>query len=162
MVSGSFSGAISPGRISVDDRIGSPNSASSACTTGWSGTRKPIVWRLGCSNRRGTSRVPGSRNVNAPGNALPDDAELPVVEPREAARVRQVAAHERQVMRVVDAANVADALGRADVAQLAAERVARVRRIGNDATLAQDDRRLPDQARLRVRRVNAEKLGHRE
>jgi len=67
MASGSLSGAVSPGMIRVDERIGSPNSSSSACTTGWSGTRRPMVLRLGWSNRRGTSRVPGSRKVYAPG-----------------------------------------------------------------------------------------------
>ena len=52
MASGSLSGALSPGRMSVDDRIGSRSSSSSACTTGWSGTRNPMVRRLGLIYRK--------------------------------------------------------------------------------------------------------------
>ena len=73
---------------------------------------------------------------------------------REAPDVGQVAQHQRQVMRVVDAANLPDAPGGLGVAELAAQRIARIGRIGDDAAVAQDRRRLPDQARLRVRRVD--------
>ena len=44
--------------------------------------------------------------------------------------------------------------------RLAAERVARIRRIGDDAAVAQDLGRLPDQPRLRMRGVDGEELGH--
>src|SRR5690606_30373454 len=59
----SFSGASSSGRISVVDNSGSLSSASSACATGWSGTRKPMVLRRGCRSRRGNSRVPSRMKV---------------------------------------------------------------------------------------------------
>jgi hypothetical protein len=61
--SASFSGSVLPGSISVDERIGSESSCSNACATAWSGTRTPIVLRLGCWSRRGTSRVARRTNV---------------------------------------------------------------------------------------------------
>ena len=94
------------------------------------------------------------------GRPLADDPELPVVEPREVADLGQVAQHERQMMPFVDAADLPDAPRRVGVADVAAERVARIGRIGDHAAVAQDRRRLPDQARLRVGRVNLEELGH--
>jgi hypothetical protein len=52
-------------------------------------------------------------------NTLPHDAELPIGKPREAARIRQVAAYQRQVMRVVYPTDLADALGRLQIPQMA-------------------------------------------
>ena len=150
----------SPGSISVDDRMGSPSSCSSACATAWSGTRTPTVLRFGCCSRRGTSRVAGSRKVYAPGRALPDDPELPVVELREMADLGQVAQHERQEVRFVDAANLANAPRRRRVADVAAERVAGIGGIGDDPAVPQDRRRLPDEARLRIGGMHLEELGH--
>ena len=57
------------------------------------------------ARRRQQERV-GARH------ALAHDAELPVVEPRVAPDLREVAAHERQVMALVDAADRADARDR--------------------------------------------------
>ena len=57
------SGSVSPGRISVDETIGSPSSASSACVTGCAGMRTPTVSFFGCIIRRGTSRSAGRMNV---------------------------------------------------------------------------------------------------
>ncbi len=94
------------------------------------------------------------------GRTLPDDPELPVVEPREMADRRKIAQHQRQVVLVVEAANLPDAPRGHGVAEMAAERVARIGRIRDDAAVAQDRRRLPDQARLRVGGVNLEELGH--
>ena len=48
------------------------------------------------------------------------------------------------------------------VAQVAAERIARVCRVRNDTAIAQDGRRLPDEPWLRMRRVDAKKLSHGE
>ena len=116
--------------------------------------------RRGCCSRRGTSRVAGSRNVNGAGRALADDPELPVVEPREAADLRQVAAHQRQVMALVDARGSRGSVAPPRVAEAAAERVATNR----------SDRRSPppsrsasaaqaDQPRLRMRGVDGRSTG---
>ncbi len=52
-----------PGRMSVDETIGSPSASSSACTMRCSGIRTPTVFFLGCSSRLGTSEVAGRMNV---------------------------------------------------------------------------------------------------
>jgi len=129
---GSLSGCSSPAGISVDDNSGSSSSASSAWTTAWSGTRMPIVLRFGCCARRGTSRVAGSRKV---------------------------AADERQMMLRVDSPQRTNALGSRDVPDAAAERVARIGRICDYAAGASDRGRLPNQATLRVDRMDGEVLG---
>ena len=74
----------------------------------------------------------------------------------------QVAQHECQVVIVPYAPDLPNAPGRVRVSDMAAERVARIRRIGNDAAVAQDLCRLPDQARLRVGGMNGEIAGHRQ
>ena len=95
-----------------------------------------------------------------PGNALANDAELPVGEARESARIGQVATDERQMVRLADAADLANALRRRRIVQMAAERVARIRRIGDDPAVTQDFGREPHQPRLRMRGVDGEELGH--
>jgi hypothetical protein len=52
----SFSATPCAGRMSVEDRIGSPSTSSSAIGTWCPGMRTPMVSR-GVSSRRGTSRV---------------------------------------------------------------------------------------------------------
>ena len=52
----------------------------------------------------------GQQERVAPGDALLDDAELPVVEHRVATDLGEIAAHEREVMLVVDAAKLASEL----------------------------------------------------
>ena len=92
--------------------------------------------------------------------ALPDDAELPVVHPGEAADLGQVAAYQRQVMALVEAADDADAPRRVGVADPATQRIARVRRVRNDAAPAEHRRRQPDQPGLRMRRMKLQQLRH--
>ena len=62
--------------------------------------------------------------------------------------------------RFVDAANLANAPRRRRVADVAAERVARIGRIGDDPARPQDRRRLPDEPRLRIGGMHLEELGH--
>ncbi len=140
IASASFSGSVAPGRISVDDRIGSPSSDEQrlhdrvirhAHADG--AALRMLQPSRHLARRRKQERVASRR-------ALADDAELPVVEPREASDFGQVAQDERQVMRVADAANQADALRRGCIADMAAQRIARVGRIGDDAAVAQDRR----------------------
>ncbi len=100
---GSLSGASAPGRIRVVDRIGSPSSASSARTTGCSGTRMPTVWRFGLLQApRHLARGRQDERERSR-DALPDDAELPVGEAHVAAGVHEVATDERQEMPVAEA-----------------------------------------------------------
>src|SRR6266545_1318118 len=95
-----------------------------------------------------------------PRRPLANDPELPVVEPGEMADAGEVAQHQGQVMRIADAADLADALRGSRLAEATAERVTRVRRIGNHATIAQDRRRLANEPRLRIDRVDLKELGH--
>ncbi len=120
----------------------------------------PIVRRRGCCRRRGTFPRRRDEEGIRPGDALPNDAELPVVEPRKASRVGQVAADKRQVVSLVDPPNPADALRRCRVVQMAAQCIARVGRICDDAPGAQDFRGKSDQSRLRVSWMHGEELGH--
>ena len=75
-------------------------------------------------------------------HALPHQPELPVVEAREVPQFDQVPQHEREVVVLVDAAQVANAPHRLVVAESASERIARVCRVGDHPAVAQDLRRL--------------------
>src|SRR6185369_3907890 len=81
---------------------------------------------------------------------------LLVVHARVMRDLRQVAAHEREVMMLVGLADARDALHRLLVADVAAERVAGVRRVHDDAALTDQGHRLPYEARLRVLGVDLE------
>ena len=63
-------------------------------------------------------------------------------------------------MRVADAPYLADPLRGARIAEMTPERVARIGRIRDDPAVAQDIGRLPDQARLRVDRMDLEGRRH--
>jgi hypothetical protein len=63
--------------------------------------------------------------------------------------LRQVAQHEGQQVRLVDAPDLADASRRRGVPEVATERVRRIGRVGDDPARAKNRRRLPDEARLR-------------
>ena len=63
-------------------------------------------------------------------------------------------------MALVDAAELADARDRSGIAQRTTQRVARVGRVRDDPTFAQDHRCLAHEARLRMRCVNSEELSH--
>ncbi len=87
-------------------------------------------------------------------------AELRRIHARVAADLGQVAAHQREVMVLVGVADAADALQRVLVADMAAQRVAGIGGIGDDAARADDFRGLPYKAQLRVFRVQFEVFGH--
>ena len=134
-----------PGRISVDDRIGSPSSASSACTTAWSGTRTPTVLRLGCCNRRGN--LPRRRQQEREADPacpwrtirncqLSSRAKWPIADRSRSTSVRWCASRRPRIGRIRRAVD--------RVADRATQRIARVRRVGDDAAVAQDRRRLAD------------------
>ena len=63
-------------------------------------------------------------------------------------------------MPVVDFAKATQLFQRHLVADMTAERITGIRGVANDAALTQDPRGLCDQSGLRMRRVNAEVLGH--
>ena len=94
------------------------------------------------------------------GRALLEQPELAVVDAREARQLGQVAAQQRQVVLVVDFAQPAQLLGGSLVVEVAHQRVARVGRDRRYAAGVQDLRRLLQQARLRIQRVDLEVLRH--
>ena len=65
------------------------------------------------------------------------------------------------MMGLINLTNPPQALGRRLVADMAAERIAGVGRVDDHATGAHDICCLPDQARLRMGRVNGKKLCHK-
>ncbi len=74
---------------------------------------------------------------------------LPVLDHRIFADVGKVAAHQREMMITVGLADAADTLEGGLVADVAAERVARVRGVDDHAARAQTLDRLADEAALR-------------
>ena len=94
------------------------------------------------------------------GNALLHDPELPVIEQRVTPDLGHIAAHERQMMLVVDRAQHANALCGIGVADLTSERVTRIRRIGDHAARAHDLCRLSHQSLLRITGMNGKILSH--
>jgi hypothetical protein len=83
-----------------------------------------------------------------------------VVDARVGGQLRQVAAHEGEVMACIEAPDTANTIQRRLVADLAAERVGRVRRIHDDAAGAHDIHGLANEPRLRILRMYLEKLAH--
>src|SRR5438132_718208 len=90
----------------------------------------------------------------APGNTLLHDAKLPVVENSVASDFGEIATHDGQIMLVVDASQRANALRGRGVAHLAPERVARIGRVRDYASRADDASRAPHQPRLRIDRMD--------
>ena len=88
-----------------------------------------MVRRFSCCRRRGVSRVAGSRKVYGPGRRRLEHAELPGLHLGITPDLGQVAAHQREVMMPVGCADAPDAVQRILVADVAAERVAGIRRI---------------------------------
>ena len=80
-------------------------------------------------------------------------------EPREAPDLRKIRAHQCEVMMAVGLADTAHALERALVADVPAERVTGIGRIGNDASGAHQIRRAADEAQLRINGVQLQVLG---
>ncbi len=104
-----------------------------------------MVRRRACCRRRGVSRVARSRKVYG--------AELPGVESREAPDLRKIRAHQGEVVMTVGLADAAHALQRALVADVPAERVTGIGRIGNDASGAHQLRCAADEPQLRINGV---------
>ena len=139
---------------------GSPSVSSSACTNAWSGMRTPTVFFFGCSSRRGTSWVAGQDERVRPRRRRLDRPERRVVDLHELPELGEVLAHQREVVPVVEAADPQDPVAAVAVAELAAERVAGVGRVGDQLVVAQRVGDLPEQPRLRVVRVDVEVAGH--
>ena len=89
-----------------------------------------------------------------------DQGKARVIHDRVAPDLREVPAHERQVVPFVDVAEAAQALERPRGRGQATERVARVRRVCDQAPAAHDLGRAAHKARLRMRGVNGEELRH--
>src|SRR5262245_3854543 len=92
----------------------------------------------------GLARCGQQKCVGARGCSL-QQPELPRLDLRETADLAQVAAHESEMMMTVCLADAADALERVLVADVAAERIAGISRIGDDAARPHDIRRASDQ-----------------
>ena len=92
--------------------------------------------------------------------SLLHDAKLCVVHARIPADLREITAHERQMMSLVDLAQLADAGGRRCVSDTAPERVGGVGGVGDHAACPHDVRGEPDESRLRMCRMDLETLGH--
>jgi hypothetical protein len=89
-----------------------------------------------------------------------DGAERRVVDLDELAELREVPAHEREVVTVVEVADLPDPVQARLVAQLATEREARVRRVRDQPVVPQDPDHLGDRPALRIVRVHVEVLRH--
>jgi intracellular septation protein len=86
---------------------------------------------------------------------------LPVVHHGVFADVREITAHQREVMIAVRLANLADALERSLIADMAAERIARIRRINDHPAAPQRLYRLAYVAELRRDRMQLQIDAHR-
>ena len=95
-----------------------------------------------------------------PGGVRLQQPELPGVQQGIAADFGQIPADQREVVVLVGVADAADALQRVLVAHVAAQRVARIRGIGDHPALPDDVHGLADQPRLGVLGVNFEVFGH--
>src|ERR1051325_7379455 len=178
--SASPGGASPPPTVSVAESIGASSSASSACAAGWPGMRTPIVLRLVARRgprrraRRVEGELPGGRARRAPRHLAAGRQDEGVASGRRAlqqAKARvvhggigrdlgEVAAHERETVPLVHAANPAQPLERGGGAEVATERVARIGGIGDQAAPLHGLGREADQPLLRMRRMDREKLGH--
>jgi len=89
-----------------------------------------------------------------------DSPEHRVGDARELAELGEVLAHQREVVPVIKVADRPDPRDAVGVAELAAERIAGVRRVGDHAARADDIGDLGDRARLRAGRMDVEVPGH--
>jgi hypothetical protein len=129
-------GSDSPGRISELVSSASPSASSSAWSKTWSGIRTPTVRLRGWSSRR-------------------------VVDVHELAELGEVAAHQREVVPLVEAADLQDPVAPLAVADATAERVTRVRGVGDQrVVLTERGDHLLEQPRLRVLGVDVDEASH--
>ena len=101
---------------------------------------------------RGLARGAQEKGVG-PGQAGAQHAELPGLQAREPPDLRQIGAHQREMVVAVGLADAPHALERRAVAQMPPQGVAGVGRVGDQPPGAQDLGRPADQARLRIDRV---------
>jgi hypothetical protein len=94
----------------------------------------------------------GGRRLDGPEHRVGDVHEL--------AKLGKVLAHQREVVPVIEAADRPDPRDAVLVAELAPERVAGVRRVGDHSAVAHDVSHLGDRAPLRVGRMDVEVPGH--
>ena len=85
---------------------------------------------------------------------------LPIVDQRIFADVRQIAAHQREMMVAIRLPNLANPLEGGLVADMTAERIARIRRINDDRSAPQRIHRLPYVAALRRDRMQLQVDAH--
>ena len=125
--------------------MGSPSSARSRRGTSWSGTRIPMLAPL--VMLKTPRRLLGGRQQEGirPRRRRLEHAELPGFHLGVLGDLGQVAAHQREMMMAVGVANAPDAIERVLVADVAAERVTRIRRVNDEATVAHDLGGAPDQ-----------------
>ena len=99
--------------------------------------------------------VGGSQKVGeAAGGTDSHQPELLVVHPRKPSYLCEIATHEREMVSFIDAPDFADATRGIRVSYSASERIARVRWIRDYPAAIERIRCDPQQARLRMRRVD--------
>src|SRR4030095_2033162 len=94
------------------------------------------------------------------GRKLAQQAILAVVNSRGACNLRQVTAHQREMMLLAGHADAPDPLERILVPEMTAQRIAGIRRVDDHAALPNDVNGAPDEPQLRVQGVNLEELTH--
>jgi intracellular septation protein len=95
-----------------------------------------------------------------PGRMRPQQSILPIVDHGVFADIRKITAHQREVMIAVRLANLSDALECRLVADVTAERIARIRRINDHRTATQRFHRLAYIAALRGNRMQLQIDAH--
>ena len=119
-----------------------------------------MVLRLGCNRRRGSERDGTQDECIAARRDALEDTEARVIDDRMVRHLGKVAAHEREMVPFVDAADAAQPLDRLCGGRQAAERVARVGRIGDQAAPAHNFRRAANEPELRIGGMDGEELRH--
>ncbi len=100
----------------------------------------------------------GQEKGKGAGSCRLEQPKLPVLDARIATNLGQIGAYQGVVVVTVGVSKPANALQGRGIANMTAQRIAAVRRIGDQPAIAQDLRRLADQPRLRVLSVQFEIL----
>jgi hypothetical protein len=98
---------------------------------------------------RGLARGRQQERERSRGRGL-EQPELPGIDARIAPDLAQVAAHQREVMVPVGPADAAQTLERLGIADVTAQRIAGIGRVGNDAPGAHDFGGAANQSQLRI------------
>ena len=112
---------------------------------------------------RGRSKkmAPGEDEGVGAGRGGLDRAERVVVHVDELPELREVLAHQREVVPVVQLADLQDPVASVAVAELGSQGIAGVGRVGDQLVVAERLDDLADQPRLRVVGVDVDEAGHR-